>query len=300
MHDYFKEQDKVWGKVMDGRQPGKLDGYLTDVLADRAIDFIRRRQKAGGPWFTYLAFNAVHTPMQAPEPKLQEFASIPDKTRRTLAAMTSSLDDAIGRVLAAVREAGAEENTLIFFLSDNGGPLPGHAGANGALNTPLRGSKLEVWDGGIRVPFAMQWKGRIPSGKVVGGMISSLDIAATALAVAGADPSAGKPLDGLDLLPVVDGKPGAKRHEALFFEFISQRAARVGDWKWVEVPSRMAGAQKIDSGTGLFNIAEDIGETRDLSAEQPEKLAQIRAAFEKWSQSVSAESGRPASPPKRP
>jgi arylsulfatase A-like enzyme len=289
MHDYLKDEDKVWGPVMDGRQPGKLDGYLTDVLADRAAEFITRQQKAGTPWFTYLAFNAVHTPMHAREDKLQQFAGISDTMRRKHAAMVSSLDDATGRVLAAVREAGAEENTLIFFLSDNGGPLPGHAGYNGSLNTPLRGSKLEVWEGGVRVPFFIQWKGRIPAGRVVDGMVSSMDIAATAVSVAGADPKTGKPLDGLDLMPLLDGKPDAPRHDVLFFEFGSQHAVRMGDWKWANVPKRKSAAMQIEGGSGLFNLREDLGETRDLSAEQPERLIQLQDAFARWSASLTAE-----------
>lgn len=297
MHDYFKDLDKQWGQIMDGRQPGKLDGYLTDVLADRAVEFIKRRQKTRTPWFTYLAFNAVHTPMNAREDKLKQFAHIADKTRRTHAAMVSSLDDAVGRVLAAVREAGAEENTLIFFLSDNGGPLPGHAGANGALNTPLRGSKLEVWEGGVRVPFLLQWKGHVPAGRVIEGMVSSMDIAATTLAAAGADLKAGKPLDGFDLLPLVEGRAEAQRHQMLAFEFGAQQAIRMGDWKWVHIPQRKPPkgskgkpeAMRIQGGGGLFNLHTDISEAHDLSAEQPVRLKELQDAYNRWSADVKAE-----------
>lgn len=286
MHSYVKAEDKQWGPIMDGRQPGKLEGYLTDVLADRAAEFITRRQKTGTPWFTYLAFNAAHTPMNAREDKLAQFAGINDPQRRNYAAMVSSLDEAVGRVLTAVREAGAEETTLIFFLSDNGGPLPGHAGYNGSSNGPLRGSKLEVWEGGVRVPFFIQWKGRLPAGRVMDGMVSSMDIAATAVSVAGADPKAGSPLDGLDLMPLLDGKPDAPRHDALFFEFSGQCAARMGDWKWANVPKRNSAAMKVAGGTGLFNLREDIGETRDLSAEQPERAKQLQDAYARWSADV--------------
>lgn len=302
MHNYFKDDDKQWGPIMDGRQPGKLDGYLTDVLADRAVDFIKRRQKAGGPWFTYLAFNAVHTPMNAREDKLKKFSNIADEMRRTHAAMVSSLDDAVGRVLAAVREVGAEKNTLIFFLSDNGGPLPGHAGSNGSLNTPLKGSKLEVWEGGVRVPLFMQWTGHVPAGRVFDGMVSSMDITATALAVGGADPKAGKPLDGFDLLPLVEGLSGAQRHEMLVFEFGGQQAIRMGDWKWVNIPQRKSGNRGngekpgamagLLSGTGLFNLRADIGESHDLGAEQPERLKSLKDAYTDWCASV--KSGAPS------
>jgi len=297
MHSYVKADDKQWGPILDGRKPGKLDGYLTDALADRAVEFITRQQKTGAPWFTYLAFNAAHTPMNAREDKLQQFAGISDPQRRSYAAIVSSLDDGVGRVLAAVRESGAEENTLVFFLSDNGGPLPGHAGYNGSQNTPLRGSKLEVWEGGVRVPFFIQWKGRLPAGRVIDGMVSSMDIAATAVSVAGADLKAGNPLDGLDLMPLLDGRPEAKRHDVLCFDFMSQRAVRLGNLKWVSIPARKQskgakdkpGAMELlQSGEGLFDLREDLGETHDLSKEQPERLKTLQDAYNRWSASVTA------------
>lgn len=298
MHDYLKDEDPQWGPVWEGSKPGKLDGYLTDVLAGRAVDFIRRGQKADAPWFMYLAFNAVHTPMQATAAKLQQFASITDPVRRSHAAMVSSLDDAVGRVLAAVREAGVEERTLIFFLSDNGGPLPGHAGANGALNTPLRGSKLEVWEGGVRVPMLAQWMGRLPAGRVVEGMVSSMDIAATALSAAGAEVKKDKRLDGFDLLPLMEGKAEARRHKALFFEYATQRAARVGNWKWVDAPLRGGvsdgAGKKADFGSGLFDLQSDIAESRDLSTEQPVRLEQLKNAYTRWSSAASLEAGKAA------
>jgi len=296
MHDYFKDLDKVWGPVMDGRTPGKLNGYLTDVLGDRAVEFIQRRQKTGQPWFVYLAFNAVHTPQQAREDKLQTFAHIADSTRQKYAAKVSSLDDAVGRVLAAVRDSGAERNTLIFFMSDNGGPLPGHAGANGSLNTPLRGSKLEMWEGGVRVPLFMQWPGRIPAGVTVPGMVSSMDITATALAVAGAVPSAERLLDGFNLLPLAEGRDDVRRHDALFFEFGSQEAARVGDWKWVNIPKHGPGSS-IDAGTGLFNLRDDIGEKNNLAAENPEKVKEIQDKIAAWRGNVNAAASKPGTGP---
>lgn len=306
MHDYFKDVDKAWGQIMDGRQPGKLEGYLTDELGNRAVEFIQRRQKTGQPWFLYLAFNAVHTPMQAREDKLKLFENITDKQRRAHAAMISSLDDAVGRVLAAVRAENAESDTLIFFMSDNGGPLPGHAGANGALNTPLRGSKLEVWEGGVRVPLAVQWKGRLPAGQVINGMVSSMDITATALAVAGVAVKTDKPLDGLNLLPTIENRSDARRHEVLFFEFGSQSAARVADWKWVNIPKRKpakgAGEQgskesPIDAATGLFNLHDDISESRNLAEANPDKVKEIQTKLAAWHKEIGALAPPPESAP---
>jgi arylsulfatase A-like enzyme len=149
-------------RVYDGEQQATSMTYMTDTLASRAVEFIQRNRAR--PFFLYLAFNAVHTPLQASEKYLSRFQNIADPTRRTYAAMLSAMDDGIGRTLAALREQQLEENTLIFFFSDNGGPL-GAAAWNGSSNTPLRGQKAQTWEGGIRVPFIIRWKGKLPEGK---------------------------------------------------------------------------------------------------------------------------------------
>src|SRR5262249_1410337 len=148
---------------------------LTDVFAKEATAFIDRHQKE--PFFLYLAFNAVHTPMHATDARLKQFADIKDQNRRTYAAMTLALDEAVGKVMEKLRSAGLEENTLVFFFSDNGGPI-GKFAANGSVNTPLRGSKGDTWEGGIRVPFLVQWKGQLPAGKVYDHPVIQLDIPA--------------------------------------------------------------------------------------------------------------------------
>src|SRR5262249_10244049 len=157
--------------------------YLTDAFGREAVAFIDRNKSK--PFFLYLAFNAVHTPMQATEDRLQKFASIADKQRRTYAAMTLAMDEAIGRVLDKLRAEKLEEDTLIFFFSDNGGPTMKGTTINGSSNAPLRGSKRTTLEGGIRVPFVISWKGKLPAGQTYHQPIIQLHILPPAPAPAG-------------------------------------------------------------------------------------------------------------------
>ncbi len=267
-HSYFVENAKT---ILRGKAPAEEKEYLTDAIAREAVSFIDRHAKE--PFFLYLAFNAVHTPMHAPAKYLDRFPKIDDKKRRTYDAMLSAMDDAIGKVLAKLREKGIEEDTLIFFLSDNGGPTMVGTTINGARNGPLRGSKRQLLEGGVRVPFLIQWKGRLPAGKTFGEPIISLDICSTALAAAGKQAPAAWQLDGVNLLPHLDGKAKGAPHEALFWRFGNQFAARKGDWKLVQYDS---------TGVKLYNLKDDIGEAKDLAAQRPEVVRELRAAWDRW------------------
>ena len=242
--------------------------YLTDAFARESVDFIERSKDQ--PWFLYLSFNAVHAPLEATDEYESRFPHIEDRKRKTYAGMLSALDDAIGRVMAKVRQLGQEENTLVMFYSDNGGPTS----QTTSRNDPLRGYKGQMFEGGIRVPFAFQWKGTIPAGQTYGEMVMGFDCYATALAAAGAESTDDKRLDGVNLLPFLTGKADGRPHDELFWRAGRQHAARVGDWKLVTIPQL--------GGSMLFNLKDDIGEQNDLAASRPDKLKEMQAAFADW------------------
>jgi arylsulfatase A-like enzyme len=251
------------GEVVEGETE-----YLTDAFAREAVDFVGRNRDEQ-PWFLYLAFNAVHDPMEATEKYEARFPEIHDPRRRTLAAMLSAMDDAIGLVMTAIRERGEEEETLIFFYSDNGG-IPSK---NASLNHPLRGFKGQVYEGGIRVPFLMQWKGTIPRGQVYRNPVMGFDVHATALSAAGSRLDSQPAIDGVNLLPFLTGESNGRPHEQLFWRDSRQRAARVGDWKLVVPPRGEA---------SLFHLASDIGEQKDLATTHPDKLKELQRIYAAW------------------
>ncbi len=264
-HSYLTPDDRAGNPVMRGTEPVKEEkDYLTDAIGREAVSFVERRKS--DPFFLYVPFNAVHTPMEAVEKYKARFPKIQDERRRTHAAMLSAMDDAIGRVMAAVRKAGKENDTLFVFVSDNGGPTP----QNTSSNKPLRGFKAQVYEGGIRVPFLMQWNGRIKPGTTYDRPVIALDIHATAARAAGAELPAN--LDGVDLLPFVNGANKGAPHEALYWRFGPQSAVRLGDWKML----------RFNGGAEVYDLAADIGESRDLASSRPEKLRELRTAWDKW------------------
>jgi arylsulfatase A-like enzyme len=287
-HSYFESSPNGRNPLYDGRTPVEASGYLTDVLTDRAVAFIKREKSH--PFFLYLAYNAVHTPMHAPEKYLARFQSIVDEQRRTYAAMMSAMDDGIGRTLAALREEGLEENTLVFFLSDNGGPTMPTTTINGAINTPLRGSKRQTWEGGIRVPFIMRWTGRLEEGKADSRPIIQLDILPTALAAAGVAIDPRWKLDGVNLLPHLTGKNERPPHVALYWRLYGHMAIRKGPWKLVktmEGPLLNADTTHPDlTGAQLFNLATDMGEKNDLAATHPKKVKELADDWLRWSKQM--------------
>jgi len=246
--------------------------YTTDAYADRACDWLtrHREKKKDAPFFLYVPFNAQHGPLQAPPKYLDRFPQISDENRRLFAAVMSAKDDAVGRVLAKVRELGQEENTLVVYLSDNGGPTEKTTSSNG----PLRGFKSQTWEGGVRVPFMMQWKGRLPAGKVYEHPVIQLDLLPTFIAAAGGTVSPEWKLDGVNLLPYVDGTNADKPHQTLFWRFGKQMAIRHGDWKLV----RGVGI-KVPA---LFNLAVDVGEKNDLIAAEPAKAVELQSLWDAW------------------
>lgn len=244
--------------------------YTTDAYAARAVDWIGRQE--GKPFFLYLPFNAQHAPLQATQKYLDRFPNIKDEKRRIFAAMMSAMDDAVGAVLAQVKKMGQEENTLIVFFSDNGGPTAQTTSGNG----PLRGFKMTTLEGGTRVPFCMQWKGRIKEGSTYDHPIQNLDILPTAVVAAGGTIDPAWKLDGVDLMPYLTGNGTGVPHETLYWRFGDQWAIRQGDWKLC--------ANKIDGvkNVKLFNLKDDIGEATDLTPKQPDKAKALQALWDKW------------------
>ena len=260
--------------LLRGSQPVNETANLTDVFTREAVDFIQRH--ASQPFFLYLAYNAVHSPLQADDRYLERFRAIPDLHRRIFAAMLAQLDDGVGRVLAALREARLEENTLVVFLADNGGATRELTSSN----APLRGEKGQFFEGGLRVPFVVRWPARLPAGKVVDTPVISLDLTATALAAGNARVTADL-LDGRDLLPLVTR--GETPERTFYWRAGPRRALRDGDWKIVR---HGAGAQA--GPWQLFNLAADVSERTDLAAQQPERVAELVARWEKWSAAQAA------------
>jgi arylsulfatase A-like enzyme len=209
--------------------------------------------------------------------------------------MLSALDDGVGALLQKLRTAGLEDNTLIFFISDNGGPETVNASNNG----PLRGQKAQTWEGGIRVPFFVQWKGKIPGGRTVDHPVIQLDIGPTALAAAGIDPPTDTKLDGVNLLPYAAGDKKDPPHEILFWRFGAQIAVRKGDWKLVKAPGQgTEGGERRTvatdaAGAGLFNLAEDIGEQTDLAAKNPDIFKELETAWKQWNSELIDPKWRP-------
>ncbi len=235
------------------------------IYAREANAFMERHR--GEPWFLYVPFNAVHSPVVASPEIKARFAQLP-KREQDYAALISEADDAVGAILAKLRELKLEENTLIFLVSDNGGASP-LAEMDG-----LRGRKWTLWEGGIRVSWLAQWKGRIPAGRVLETPVIQLDILPTAVAAAGGTPQPEWKLDGTNLLPLLEGKADKLDRDTLYWRFGVQYAVRQGDWKLVKAGL----AQPVQ----LFDLRADRHEKDDLAAKQPEKAKALQALWDAW------------------
>jgi arylsulfatase A-like enzyme len=285
-HNYYPDQltlnsleevSRKWEwyrtRIMRDHERIDIDDYLTDELTDAATAYIDRQAEDDNPFFLYLAYNAPHTPLQATEKYLSRFPDIADKKRRTYAAMVSAVDDGVGRVMEALRRHGIEEETLVVFLSDNGG-----ASNNTSENDPLRGHKSDLFEGGIRVPFAMQWKGTIPAGVDYTHPVISLDIMATVTGLSGVEISSERPLDGVNLIPFLTGEDKGKPHHRLFWRKWEQNAMalRAGDIKIV------SNRQRSKNNHEMFNLSLDIAETDDLSDASDKEFKILLSEWEAW------------------
>lgn len=270
-HDILRNEPlyDLHNPIRRGLQAVEENRYLTDAFTDEAVQFIERNKER--PFFLYLPYNAVHSPLQGADAYMEKMSHIDDIHRRIFAAMLANMDDSVGAVLDKIRDSGLEENTLIFFLSDNGGPTLELTSSN----LPLSGGKGSLQEGGIRVPFMVQWKSKLPEGEVFRQPVISLDIYATVAAAVGSPLDEGRG-DGVNLLPYLLGEAKGQVHESLYWSRGKSKAVRIGDWKLFRAPSR----GKAEAPWQLYNLSTDISESKNLANERPDKLKELISAWE--------------------
>lgn len=280
MNQYFTNFDLTGASVAPAWR--KDDRFRVDVQTDAALAFIARNHAK--PFFLYLNYFAPHTPLELPPAYTAQFSAEMPLRRRAALAMIASLDQGVGRIIAALKAQRIDQNTLIIFTSDNGAPIHTRrdspletdmGGWDGSLNTPYVGEKGMLSEGGIRVPMLARWPGRIPAGLVYDHPVSSLDFAATSTALAGlpTDPQ----LDGVNLIPHLTGANAAAPHAALYWRFWSQAAVRAGRWKLLH---------KAGEPDRLFDLGSDQHEHRDLAAARPEQVAILRRKLIAWTETL--------------
>ncbi len=284
-HNYLLRKDaeaefgSAYSKNMiyRNRELEKLDGYTTDLFTDESLAFMDRHTDK--PWFLYLAYNAVHTPLEVVEKYSKRVPkAITDPDRRGYLSLLIGLDDALGRVTSYLGKTGKEKDTLIFFFSDNGGsgrkPFLAY---NTGVNSPLRGDKGQTLEGGIRVPFFVSWPGKLPAAKTYDQPVTTLDIVPTACGLAGA--KINTEIDGVNLFEHLTGDDTKPTRQALYWRFGPQKAIRQGKWKLVDWRDFQT---KKDSGWQLYDLSKDTGEQKDLAKAQPEIVAELSTAWDTW------------------
>jgi arylsulfatase A-like enzyme len=265
------EQMRTW--ILDDHTPVAFEKHLTEQFTDEAVDFIERHQDK--PFFLFMSYNAPHTPLQPAKEHLERVAHIQDETRRLYAGLVVGLDDGVGQIMNKLHESGLEENTLVFFMSDNGGKLKW-----GANNGVLRKDKGSSYEGGWRVPFLLQWKG-VTQPSVYDQPVNSLDVLATIADLSGAALNPEKPLDGVNLIPYVTGAKQGAPHRAVFLRGGGSEgtyAVRMGDYKIIT----------YNGGTGrqMFDLKNDIREENNIIKALPERFKEIDSVRAEWSKGL--------------
>lgn len=281
-HDYFELSDTTdWVRsIYRDEDPISDSGYLTRNITRSAVEFIEENQD--GPFFAYVPYNAVHNPLQAPDDYVKRFSSA-DPKRNIYLAMLTILDEGVGEILDTLDRLGLAENTLVIFLSDNGG-----ARGTTARNGELRDYKHSVYEGGIRVPFLLRWPGRIPAGTVSDEPVISIDVFATALSAAGVKAGGQESIDSKDIVPALTGAVDGPLHEALFWNWIDKDsdrgwATRKGRWKLL--------ADK--GGVELYDLETDLSETRNLAASRPDVVEDLQTSYRQWREGLKPRIRRP-------
>ena len=265
--DRFLWRAMNFAASFNGGEPFEPGGYLTDYYTDQAVEVIEANRDR--PFFLYLAHWAVHTPLQALKDDYDALSHIEEHRLRVYAAMVRSLDRSVGRVLDALRDNGLEENTLVFFTSDNG--APGYIGLPN-VNAPFRGWKISFFEGGIHVPFFLKWPARLAGGQTFEAPVHGFDIFATAAAAAGVEVPMDRTIDGVDLVPYVAGHAEGSPHEALFW--------RTGGYQVVIADGYKLQASEPPGKAWLFHLVEDPTEQRNLADAQPGRVASLRKLLE--------------------
>jgi arylsulfatase A-like enzyme len=271
---YFPMKKELPHQVfqLDGKATPE-GGYTTDRIGDGACDFIRSNKSK--PFFLFVAFTTPHGPLQPKPEDVMAIGKLGGPKRLNYAGLVKSLDDNCGKILDCLDKEGLAKNTLVVFSNDNGGQT-----LTGAINTPLRGHKGEVVEGGIRVPMAMRWPGVIPAGKTNDSPVISLDWLPTFVEAAGGKVEAGWKLDGVSLLPVLKDPAAMLPGRPLFWRTGGSKgpvAVREGDWKLVQLRGKKEGA-----GPELYHLKDDISEARNVAAEHPEKVKALEATLKAW------------------
>ncbi|MEQ8211358.1 MAG: sulfatase-like hydrolase/transferase [Lacipirellulaceae bacterium] len=285
-HDYFKidlrkpVKEAYLQALERNGKPAEFKGYLTTALSEDAAKFVETNRD--NPFFLFLAYNAPHAPLQAPKEAIQEYAHIEQRKRRIYAAMVSTMDAGIGKVVDALEQNGLRDDTLIFFLSDNGGPQssknrPGNW--NGSSNTPFRGGKGNLYDGGVHVPFIASWPAQIEKGSTFENPVISLDIAATAVALATQNDQLPDGFEGVNLMPALKKEDSSAPHDFLYWRDGGVR------WSILDSSRRKHVKDRPNGKPELFDLPSDIAEQQDLGAERPELASQLRDSWQRWNES---------------
>lgn len=257
------------------QMPLQEEGYSTDLIGAKACEIVKQHPFDSHPLFLYVPFNAPHTPRQAKEKDVAEYAHIKNKARRIHAAMVTAMDRQMGAVLDALEQRGVSDDTLVIFASDNGGY------EDAAKNAPLRGHKGTLYEGGVRVPACMRWPGQLEPGTVVSQSIHIVDLFPTLVGLAQGDADAGQPLDGVDVWAAIhDGDQLAPRdiiHNV--FDASGRGAIRRGDWKLIVQPQHASeggiSLEQADLFAELYNVAEDPYEQNDLAGRSRELAMEL-------------------------
>lgn len=269
-HDHLRSDEPTYDQenpVLRGSEPVEEPDYLTDAFTREALAFIDRHRRE--PFFLYLAHSAVHSPMQAVSPYWDRFARITDPHRRTFAAMLAALDASVGAVMGRLRALGLERDSIVAFVSDNGGPTAELTSSN----RPLRGGKGNLYEGGVRVPMLLRWPAALPGGLAYDRPVTALDLVPTFLRAAGLPVGGGAALDGVDLVPFLTGRAPGDPHEHLYWRYGRRHAIRRGRWKMVVQGS---------ASPELYDLKRDLGESSDRAAENPDVVRALEAALAVW------------------